>query len=121
MAARHAGVRSPLLESDLTKAEIRLLAKELGLPNWDKPSSGNRKQKTGNRKRSKDVPLARLRRQLAEEYLKSLSRGIRLRVSRNKVYILAGRNAMVALARRFSAIKRKMKSLGFSEVLLKMA
>lgn len=37
-AAKAAGVRSPLLESGLTKAEIRAVSRELGLPTWDKPS-----------------------------------------------------------------------------------
>ncbi|MED5330319.1 MAG: ATP-dependent sacrificial sulfur transferase LarE [Planctomycetota bacterium] len=37
-AAREAGVRSPLLETGLGKKQIRALAKELGLPNWDKPA-----------------------------------------------------------------------------------
>jgi uncharacterized protein len=32
-------VRSPLLEAGYTKAEIRQLSKELGLPNWDKPAA----------------------------------------------------------------------------------
>ncbi len=32
------GVRSPLLESGLSKSEIRGYSKELGLPTWDKPS-----------------------------------------------------------------------------------
>lgn len=36
-AARELGVRSPLLEVGLTKAEIRMLARDLGLPNWDRP------------------------------------------------------------------------------------
>lgn len=31
------GVRSPLLEVGLTKEEIRILSRSLGLPNWDKP------------------------------------------------------------------------------------
>ncbi len=31
-------IRSPLREAGLTKAEIRELSKELGLPTWDKPS-----------------------------------------------------------------------------------
>jgi uncharacterized protein len=38
-AARERGVRSPLQEAGLTKAEIRALARERGLPNWDKPSA----------------------------------------------------------------------------------
>ncbi len=33
------GVRSPLAEVGLVKAEIRALAEEWGLPEWDKPSS----------------------------------------------------------------------------------
>lgn len=38
-AARERGVRSPLQEAGLTKAEIRELAHTLGLPNWDKPAA----------------------------------------------------------------------------------
>jgi len=37
-AAVQRGVRSPLLEAGLTKAEIRELSRELGLPTWDKPA-----------------------------------------------------------------------------------
>jgi len=37
-AARDMNVVSPLAEVGLTKPEIRALARELGLPNWDKPS-----------------------------------------------------------------------------------
>ena len=32
------GIKSPLREAGLTKEEIRLLSKEMGLPTWDKPS-----------------------------------------------------------------------------------
>lgn len=38
-AAREWGVRSPLVEAGLSKADIRALAKELGLSNWDKPAA----------------------------------------------------------------------------------
>lgn len=38
-AARQWGVRSPLVEAGLSKLEVRTLAKELGLPNWDKPAA----------------------------------------------------------------------------------
>jgi uncharacterized protein len=37
-AGRKMGVRSPLQEAGLTKSEIRLLSKALGLPTWNKPS-----------------------------------------------------------------------------------
>ena len=38
-AARELGVRSPLDDADLTKAEIRELSRRAGLPTWDEPAS----------------------------------------------------------------------------------
>jgi uncharacterized protein len=38
-AAREFGVRSPLDEADLLKAEIRELSRRAGLPTWDEPAS----------------------------------------------------------------------------------
>ena len=35
---KHA-VRSPLIEAEMTKAEVRLLSRRVGLPTWDKPAS----------------------------------------------------------------------------------
>jgi uncharacterized protein len=37
-SARQRGVRAPLIEADLGKAEIRAISRALGLPTWDKPS-----------------------------------------------------------------------------------
>ena len=37
-AARDFTVRSPLVDAGLTKAEIRTLSQEMGLPTWDKPA-----------------------------------------------------------------------------------
>ena len=37
-AAREHGVRSPLLEAGLTKADVRALSKALGLATWNKPA-----------------------------------------------------------------------------------
>ena len=37
-AASEHGVRSPLIEAELNKAEIRALSKARGLPTWDKPA-----------------------------------------------------------------------------------
>ncbi|HET8936075.1 MAG TPA: ATP-dependent sacrificial sulfur transferase LarE [Polyangiales bacterium] len=38
-AAKAAGVRSPLVDADLHKEEIRVLARELGFSFWDKPAA----------------------------------------------------------------------------------
>ncbi|MBC7333889.1 MAG: ATP-dependent sacrificial sulfur transferase LarE [Actinobacteria bacterium] len=37
-ASKELGIRSPLLESSLTKQEIREYSKEIGLPTWDRPA-----------------------------------------------------------------------------------
>src|ERR687897_142986 len=38
-AANQWGVRHPLVEAEMTKADIRRYSRELDLPTWDKPSS----------------------------------------------------------------------------------
>ncbi|HKU36626.1 MAG TPA: TIGR00268 family protein, partial [Polyangiales bacterium] len=38
-AAKNAGVRSPLVEAELSKEETRALARELGFRFWDKPAA----------------------------------------------------------------------------------
>lgn len=39
LAAKELGVRSPLIEAGLSKDEIRILSRDLGLITWDRPSS----------------------------------------------------------------------------------
>lgn len=39
VATSEHGVRSPLIEAGMTKAEVRLLSRRVGLPTWDKPAS----------------------------------------------------------------------------------
>lgn len=38
-ATNEHGVRSPLIEVQMSKAEVRLLSRKVGLPTWDKPAS----------------------------------------------------------------------------------
>jgi pyridinium-3,5-biscarboxylic acid mononucleotide sulfurtransferase len=38
-AAEERGIRHPLIEAGLTKADVRAAARELGVPAWDKPAS----------------------------------------------------------------------------------
>ena len=37
-AAKQYGVRSPMVEADLSKSEIRTLSRDMDLPTWDKPA-----------------------------------------------------------------------------------
>ncbi|NPV09270.1 MAG: ATP-dependent sacrificial sulfur transferase LarE [Anaerolineae bacterium] len=37
-AAQELGARAPLIEAGLTKIEVRMLSRDLGLPTWDKPA-----------------------------------------------------------------------------------
>lgn len=39
LAAEELGVRAPLREVGLTKADVRALSRELGLPTWDRPAN----------------------------------------------------------------------------------
>lgn len=112
MNARNCGVRSPLLESHLSKAEVRLLAKELKLPNWDKPASCDSSHKP--KKRPRDMAMAR-------KYISSLSRSAKLSLRNGTACISAGKQAMVSLARRIGPIRKKLKSMGYHEVVLKLS
>jgi pyridinium-3,5-biscarboxylic acid mononucleotide sulfurtransferase len=38
-AARECGIRSPLLEAEFTKEEVRSISRDLDLPTWNKPAS----------------------------------------------------------------------------------
>ena len=69
-SARQRGVRAPLIEAELGKAEIRELSRTLGLPTWDKPSFAclSSRFQYGDR-----ITADKLRRvDAAEEYVRSL-------------------------------------------------
>jgi len=77
-AARRYGVRSPLVEAGLTKAEIRALSRERGLPTWDKPAMACLSSRIPH---GTPVTLAALHRiEQAEEALRALGfRQLRVR------------------------------------------
>lgn len=111
LAAKRAGLRSPLLESNLTKAEVRVLAKEFGLPNWDRSSSYSKK-----RAKAKPPDTAG-----ARKYLSALWKGASLRVRGGTAYVLMSRRGVSALAGRLGRIEKKLKSFGFAEVMFKIS
>lgn len=77
-AVTEIGVRSPLSESFITKAEIRSLSKEKGIDNWDKPASPCLSSRVPyGTPITKDI-IAKIEK--GEEYLKSLGmKQVRLR------------------------------------------
>ncbi len=68
-AADEMGVRAPLAEVGLTKAEIRALSRAMGLPTWDKPSQACLASRFPYGTRIAEDDLARVER--AEEFLRS--------------------------------------------------
>jgi uncharacterized protein len=115
LAAKKAGVRSPLLECGLSKAEIRVLAKELGIPTWDKPSSSSGRSSSKTRESvSKLIKAKKYISDLGAKNAVILSKG-------KKAYILCSEKEIVKLAKQMDKIKKKMKSLSFTEVYLRLA
>jgi pyridinium-3,5-biscarboxylic acid mononucleotide sulfurtransferase len=77
-AAKELGVRSPFVEIGLSKAKIRRIAKELGLPNWNQPSQACLASRIPY---GEEITLAKLERiERAESVLRSLGlRQVRVR------------------------------------------
>lgn len=119
-AAYERGVRSPLAEAGFTKVDIRALARQLGLPNWNKPSAACLSSRIPY---GLPVTISALNRiEQAEEALKRLGLGqLRVRhhdqVARLEVLpedfgtILAHRESLVA----------ELKKLGYAYVTLDLA
>jgi uncharacterized protein len=77
-AAQELGVRSPLMEAGLTKAEVRELSSWMGLPTWDKPSLACLSSRIPY---GTEITLPRIEQvQIAEDHLRSLGfRQLRVR------------------------------------------
>jgi len=69
-AAKKHGVRSPLDEAGLTKADIRALSRAMGLPTWDKPAMACLSSRIPYGERVTREKLAQI--DAAEQFLRSL-------------------------------------------------
>lgn len=118
-ATAELGVRSPLEEAGLTKAEIRAASRKLGLPNWDKPAAACLVSRI-----EYGLPLTpeRLRQvDEAEKFLRPLCKGqLRVRHHGSLARIEAEPARLPLLARPETAarIAVKFKKLGFKRVVL---
>jgi uncharacterized protein len=116
-AERQDVVRSPLHEAGMGKAEIRAAARELGLPNWDKPALACLSSRVPYGDRVTPEKLARIGR--AEEALHALGfRQLRVRhfADRARVEIAPDELARVESEGLGPRIEADLRALGFPAV-----
>lgn len=118
-AAREFGVRSPLDEAELSKAEVRELSRRLDLPTWDEPASACLSSRIPY---NSEVTVEKLRMiEQAEEVLHSLGfRHCRVRHHGEvaRIEVPPGELARVLDADVRAALVRDLKSIGYRYVSL---
>ena len=116
-AERQDHVRSPLHEAGFGKAEIRIAARGLGLPNWDKPALACLSSRVPYGERVTPEKLARIG--LAEQALRALGfRQLRVRhfADRARVEIAPDELGRVADEGLAGRIEAELLALGFPSV-----
>ena len=116
-AARALGVRSPLQEAGLSKDEIRLLSKEMGLSTWDKPSSPCLSSRFPY---GEEITIEKLQRvEKAETYLKELGfSNLRVRHHQDIARLEIPKVDFSKAEFNSEAIVGKLKEFGFTYVTL---
>jgi pyridinium-3,5-biscarboxylic acid mononucleotide sulfurtransferase len=118
-AAREFGVRSPLDEAELTKEDIRALARDAGLPVWDEPASACLSSRIPYQSEVTEAKLATI--EQAEEIVRALGfRVFRVRHHDTLARLEIGRDEMSrALEPEISqALVSKLKAIGYKYVSL---
>ena len=118
-AAREFGVRSPLDEAELTKDEIRALARDAGLPIWDEPASACLSSRIPYQSEVTEAKLATIER--AEEIVRALGfRVFRVRHHDTLARLEIGRDEMPrALEPEINqALVSGLKAIGYKYVSL---
>jgi uncharacterized protein len=121
-SARQRGVRAPMIDAGLTKAEIRELSRALGLPTWDKPSFAclSSRFQYGDR-----ITADKLRQiDAAEAFLKDLGfRQFRVRHHDRLARIELGHDELGRLWEddRHARIVRRFRELGYVYVTVDLA
>lgn len=116
-AAKEFGVRSPLVEAGFRKADVRTLAKALGLSNWDKPAAACLSSRIPRGMKITEQKLQRV--EQAERVLKKEGfRQVRVRDHDGIARIEVDPNEIPALLEPAwrEHIVRSLKTLGFQYV-----
>ena len=116
-AADKYGVRAPLVEAGLSKAEIRTLSRETGLPTWDKPAQACLSSRIPYGTPVTIEALGRVGK--AEEYLRGLGiKQVRVRHHDAVARIEVEPSDLAVLVQEREAIARELRSLGYAYVTL---
>jgi uncharacterized protein len=118
-AAKAKGVRAPLIEAELWKAEIRELSRGLGLPTWDKPSFACLSSRFQYGDRITPEKLRQI--DSAESFVRSLGfRQFRVRHHDKLARLELTRDEMGLLweGGRHDAIVKRLRELGYQYVTL---
>lgn len=113
-AALEKKVRSPLFEAGLTKEDIRWLARELGLTNWDRPASACLASRIPYGSRVTPEKLQQI--EQAEEFIRSLGfRQVRVRHHDKLARIETDPQEFFLFleSNNYVKISQKLKELGF--------
>lgn len=119
-AARELGFRSPLVEAGLTKAEVRSLARSLGIDIWAKPASACLASRIPY---GSPITAEKLHRvDAAESFIRSLGFAEQVRVRHHErgasIEVDAEALDKVAEASIRGTVVKKLKELGFASVVL---
>jgi len=115
-AGVQAGVRSPLAEAGMTKAEIRAASRELELPTWDAPAAPCLSSRV---QYGLTITPSRLKQvEQGEAYLRSLgvTGDLRVRHLGDRARLEVGRTWIPWLEERRATISAYLGSLGFGDV-----
>ena len=116
-AVRELGVLTPMRDAGLTKAEIRALSRELGLPTWDKPAYACLASRFPYGSEITPEKLERVGK--AEDVLRELGfRQCRVRDHEGvaRIEVEPGRVADLVGAEVVAVVSRRLKELGFDYV-----
>lgn len=117
-AAEEMKIRSPLIEANFNKNEIRKLAKFLGINSWNKPSQPCLSSRVAYRVKINESILEKINR--AEDYLKKLNfKIVRVRYFEDHVSVEVGADEILRLLAPDiqNIVSTKFNILGFNNVI----
>ena len=115
-------VRSPLLEAGLTKAEIRDISKEWGLPTWNKPSAACLASRIAYGQQISTANLSQV--EQAEKVVRKFASGqvrVRHHGSVARIEVEPSQLASLIVPSTAEAVTRELKKLGFAFITLDLS